>query len=184
MYDELVKALRYCILTNPCELCPYYSADGPTEKCSTMNAAAADAIEERDKAALTIQHEMVAEAESHIALVERLSKQVEELELHYCRHAIRNVHDRGDDSLCAKHGCEVSALPRWIPVTEEPPLKVGDDRYNGYLVLANGFCEVADYTVDESGVLCFFVDGEYEPDVTHFMPIPKLPKLDGGRGNV
>ena len=25
---------------------------------------------------------------------------IEELQQHYCRHAIHNVHDRGDDSLC------------------------------------------------------------------------------------
>ena len=25
---------------------------------------------------------------------------IEELSAHYCPHAIRNVHDRGDDSLC------------------------------------------------------------------------------------
>jgi len=67
---------------------------------------AADAIEERDRYALTLQHEMMAEAESHIALVERLNKRIEELELHYCPHAIRNVHDRGDDSLCRVLGAE------------------------------------------------------------------------------
>ncbi|MBP5729537.1 MAG: hypothetical protein J6Y48_20915 [Clostridia bacterium] len=67
---------------------------------------AADAIEERDRYALTLQHEMMAEAESHIALVERLNKQIKELELHYCPHAIRNVHDRGDDSLCRVLGAE------------------------------------------------------------------------------
>ena len=53
--------------------------------------------------------------------IEELRKQIEELELHYCRHAIHNEHDRGDDSLCRKYGCEVNALPRWIPVTERLP---------------------------------------------------------------
>lgn len=67
--------------------------------------------------------------------------------------------------------------PRWIPVTEEPPLKVGDDGYSGYLVYANGYYEVADYTTDKfDNVPCFHVDGEYEPGVTHWMPLPEPPK--------
>jgi hypothetical protein len=66
---------------------------------------------------------------------------------------------------------------RWIPVTEEPPLKVGDDGYNGYLVYANGYYEVADYTTDKfDNVPYFHVNGEYEPDVTHYMPLPEPPK--------
>ena len=68
---------------------------------------------------------------------------------------------------------------RWIPVTEEPPLKVGDDGYNGYLVYANGYYEVADYTTDKlDNVPYFHVNGEYEPDVTHYMPLPEPPKED------
>lgn len=67
--------------------------------------------------------------------------------------------------------------PYWIPVTEEPPLKVGDDGYNGYLVFANGYYEVADYTTDEfDNVPYFHVNGEFEPNVTHFMPLPEPPK--------
>lgn len=46
MYDELIRALRGCVLSKPCNGCPYYDQDGPTEKCATMNIAAADAIEE------------------------------------------------------------------------------------------------------------------------------------------
>ena len=68
-------------------------------------------------------------------------------------------------------------MPKWIPVTEEPPLKVGDDGYNGYLVYANGYHEVADYTTDKfDNVPYFHVNGEYEPDVTHYMPLPQPPK--------
>lgn len=96
MYDDLVKRLR--------EPCQY-------ENC-VLCKEAADAIEGRDRYALTLQHEMMAEANSHIALVERLNKRIEELELHYCPHAIRNVHDRGDDSLCRVLGAE--------PPKEEP----------------------------------------------------------------
>lgn len=65
----------------------------------------------------------------------------------------------------------------WIPVTETPPRKVGEDGYNGYLVYANGYYAVADYTTDKfDNVTCFHVNGEYEPDVTHFMPLPTPPK--------
>lgn len=65
----------------------------------------------------------------------------------------------------------------WIPATEKPPLKVGDDGYNGYLVYANGYYAVADYTTDKfDNVPCFHVNGEYEPDVTHYMPLPEPPK--------
>lgn len=67
--------------------------------------------------------------------------------------------------------------PRWIPVNEEPPLQVGDDGYNGYLVYANGYYEVADYTTDKfDNVPYFHVNGEYETDVTHFMPLPEPPR--------
>lgn len=72
---------------------------------------------------------------------------------------------------------ELANKPRWIPVTEKPPFKVGDDGYNGYLVLANGYYEVADYTADKlDDVPYFYVDGEYERDVTHWMPLPTPPK--------
>ncbi len=68
-------------------------------------------------------------------------------------------------------------LPKWISVTEKPPLKVGDDGYNGYLVYANGYYEVADYTTDKfDNIPYFHVEGEYEPNVTHYMPLPKPPK--------
>ena len=70
----------------------------------------------------------------------------------------------------------VTGASCWIPVTEKPPLKVGDDGYNGYLVFANGYYEVADYTTDKfDDVPYFHVDGEYEPDVTHWMQLPTPP---------
>ena len=66
---------------------------------------------------------------------------------------------------------------RWIPVTETPPLKVGDDGYNGYLVYSDGYYQVADYTVDKfDNVPYFHVNGEYEPGVTHWMLLPEPPK--------
>lgn len=50
-YDKLVKALRHCVLQNPCDGCPFYAGmDRPTEQCASMNWLAADAIEELSKA--------------------------------------------------------------------------------------------------------------------------------------
>lgn len=67
--------------------------------------------------------------------------------------------------------------PRWIPATKAPALKVGDEGYPGYLVYANGYYEVADYAVDRLGNgPSFHVDGEYEPYITHYMPLPDPPK--------
>jgi hypothetical protein len=66
MYEELIKALH-----NVSEYDSGYAK---------LMHDAADAIEERDRHILTLQHEMMAEAESHIAEVNRLNKQIEELE--------------------------------------------------------------------------------------------------------
>lgn len=69
--------------------------------------------------------------------------------------------------------------PEWIPITETPKLKVGDEGYNGYLIYADGFYEIGDYTTDKFDNLEYFhVDGEYEPGVTHYMPLPDPPKND------
>ena len=85
-----------------------------------------------------------------------------------------------------KEGCEaldlaISALERdgWISVKEEPKKKVGDEGYTGYLVYANGHYEIADYVQEKLfGIYEFHVDGEYEPDVVAFMPLPEPPKED------
>ena len=49
------------------------------------------------------------EWETPIALSDHLKQAadaIEELSAHYCPHMIRNVHDRGDDSLCRVLGAE------------------------------------------------------------------------------
>lgn len=48
---------------------------------------------------------------------------IEELQAAKCPHYIRNIHDRGDDSLCEKWGCEVKEVHpvrhgRWMYETE------------------------------------------------------------------
>lgn len=45
MYNELVYALRNCVMSKPCDGCPYYDKNGPTKQCAEMNIAAADTIE-------------------------------------------------------------------------------------------------------------------------------------------
>ena len=69
MYDELVETIR--------KQC-YYMDCGNCNTC--MKLKAADVIEAQDRHILTLQHEMMAEAESHIVEVNRLNKQIEELQ--------------------------------------------------------------------------------------------------------
>ena len=76
-----------------------------------------------------------------------------------------------------------NAQPRWKPVTEQPPLKVGDDGYNGYLVYDNGYYALADYATDkQDNVPYFHVDGEWYTDVTHWMPLPEPPNEEKNDG--
>ena len=81
MYDELVRRLRDSEHEIDCSLCDRDCCypDGKVHgKCIIIEAA--DAIEAQDRHILTLQHEMMAEAESHIAEVNRLNKQIEELQ--------------------------------------------------------------------------------------------------------
>jgi hypothetical protein len=58
-YAKLVKALRHCIITIPCDVCPYYShGDKPSKECSTMNFSAADAIEELLAELVTLRNQL------------------------------------------------------------------------------------------------------------------------------
>lgn len=40
-------------------------------------------------------------------LMKQAAETIERLSAEMCPHYIRNIHDRGDDSLCKKAGCEV-----------------------------------------------------------------------------
>lgn len=89
-----------------------------------------------------------------------------------CPHYIRNVHDRGDDSLCDKWVCEVKSLPKWIPVTERLPEE--KDRYLTVSIEPWFGTTVVD-TMRWSGVWMY--DGrQTEATVTHWMPLPEPPK--------
>ena len=72
----------------------------------------------------------------------------------------------------------LAALPHWISAEERlPKKKVGDEGYVGYLVLSDGEHQIADFTNDKymQTAYEFHVDGEYDPNVTHWMELP--PKI-------
>lgn len=70
-------------------------------------------------------------------------------------------------------------MAEWHSITEKPPKIVGDDGYTGYLVYSDGYIQVADYSADRLGDIWFHVDGEYDPDVTHWMLLPAPPDERG-----
>lgn len=112
MYDELVRDLRDD--ADWAEKSPDFTV--PTILLCEMRKAA-NAIEERDKYALTIQHEMMAEAESHVALVERLNKQID-----YLQKQVAYWQAQLTKSMCGETLADLEKR-RWIPVTENLPEK-------------------------------------------------------------
>ena len=95
---------------------------------------------------------------------------IEKLQRSKCPHYIRNVHDRGDDSLCDKWMCEVKSLPKWIPVTERLPLL-------NTPVLATDGIEVDIswmYGVPPRWITSYTAIDEDK--LTHWMPLPKTPQ--------
>ena len=70
-------------------------------------------------------------------------------------------------------------------VDEDPPFKVGDQGYTGYLVIVGDddhrYYAIADYTNTDkyfvnTNLPEFHVDGEFEPGVRYWMCLPKMPK--------
>ena len=160
MYDDLVKRLR--------EPCQY-------ENC-VLCKEAAYAIEERDRYALTIQHEMMAEAKSHIALVERLNKQVEELQKNVAYWQAQLT-----KSMCGETLAELEK-PRWIPVTERLP----SEELCFYLCYTDkGVIVECLWTNNKYGLGPFgewgwrLMDVPQYQRVTHWMPLPESPKENG-----
>ena len=160
-YDELIKRLRRCEQFR-CRECEYEQVMGCRAK---LNEEAADAIEAQDRHILTLQHEMMAEAESHTAIVERLSKQNKKLE-----EALKTALD---------------FIPCWIPVTERLPEEM-DRSCGGWSEAIRPSVDVLVWlsheerqsvawysytfnewtTVDENTMY-------YSEEVTHWMPLPE-----------
>ena len=66
-----------------------------------------------------------------------------------------------------------AALPKWIPVTERLPLR-GD----AVLCVGDNGIGIADFVCGDKwcALPWFYVDGEQETNVTHWMPLPTPPK--------
>jgi hypothetical protein len=149
MYEELAKRLR--------EPCQY-------ENC-VLCQEAADAIEE-------LQKQLQKSEADNVNLTGWLAEE----RANNCPHFIRNVHDRGDDSLCDKYKCEVNALPRWIPVGEQLP-----GEYVNVLVFLhsldwNSIYYSIDHLTEEGQ--WWKASTSWKHEVTHWMPLPEPPKED------
>ena len=178
MYENLVKELRYCVDGGEeCAGCKRYGQMG----CDVyLMEEAADAIEKlqayadlyRDggeTAMRMVEQYKTAYITEHNARIEETKQN--------CPHYIRNVHDRGDDSLCDKYKCEVNALPKWIPVTERLPLyEVLGDMYLCYHVSGrNGQLSWIQIDWWNGEKFRFKKVGNHD-HVTHWMPLPEPPK--------
>lgn len=71
-------------------------------------------------------------------------------------------------------------VPKWISVKDELPYPShpSDPDYRQYLIVADGYMYVADYSYDKHFETCysFYVDGEEMTGVTHWCKIPEPPK--------
>ena len=65
-------------------------------------------------------------------------------------------------------------VPRWISVEERLP---EEGVRSVCLIYADGYTCVAEWSHDRRGDdWWFYVSGEYDPEVTHWMPLPQPPK--------
>ena len=63
--------------------------------------------------------------------------------------------------------------PKWISVKDDLPAHA----IIPCIIHADGYIQIADWSHDKYGLAWwFFVDGEYETGVTHWMPLPEAPK--------
>lgn len=91
-YEELVKSLRICAEGEHCDKCGKWEVkeNGGRNACEeAICTDAADAIEE-------LQKQLQKSEVDNINLTGWLAEE----HANNCPHYIRNVHDRGDDSLC------------------------------------------------------------------------------------
>lgn len=166
MYEELVKLARYCAEKDACINCPVGGCQGTT---GIMNHLA-DAIEERDRYALTLQHEMMAEAESHIAQVERLNKQIEELQKNVAYWQAQLT-----KSMCGETLAELER-PRWVSVAERLPEEgetILDATFSVDVLGFDGWNYRRAYYNYTAKVWLNGNDEQEWPEITHWMPISK-----------
>lgn len=87
--------------------------------------------------------------------------------MHICGDALAYI-----QQLEMRHGKDIN-VHRWISVEERLP----EDVITSCLIYADEHIEIADWSHDKYGLAWwFFVDGEYETGVTHWMPLPAPPK--------
>lgn len=155
MYDELVKRLRefasipeHCENVASCDQCSKESIclSFTNKRIIEVATQAADAIEE-----------LLAENKEILYRVEIAENMI----------------------AFYQEGKPLPNVQHWISVEDAlPKKKVGDEGYNGYLVLSDGEYQIADFTHDKymQTAYEFHVDGEYDPNITHWMELP--PKED------
>lgn len=131
-----------------------------------------DLTEKSQKVATELKQQLQKSEEDNVNLTGWLAEE----HAKQCPHYIRNVHDRGDDSLCNKWVCEVKSLPKWIPVTERLPEYDKVVQITDGVEVGHGYLEGIDTTI---GVTSFwhspFCDID-ETHITHWMPLPQPPK--------
>lgn len=80
---------------------------------------------------------------------------------------------KGDMFGLVKDAPAVASMPRWISVEDDLPAAV----ITPCLVYFDGDTYIADWSHDKyDNDWWFYVEGEYEPLVTHWMPLPEPPK--------
>ena len=161
MYDELIKRLR----ERSVFLFPHHGESRSYD--ADLMHEAADAIEE-------LQKQLQKSEEDNVNLTGWLAEE----HAKQCPHYIRNIHDRGDDSLCDKWVCEVKSLPKWIPVTERLPV-----RGKKVLVFAYGHDVLTarlrketenDYPVFECNGI--YLEMAKQGRITHWIQLPEPPE--------
>ena len=148
--------------------------------CKNFESALKDSVEECEKLQIYVDlYKDLTEKSQKVAteLKQQLQKSEEDnvnltgwlAEEHakQCPHYIRNVHDRGDDSLCDKWMCEVASLPKWIPVTERLP-----DEGEIVLIFSKTHKTILFDWIRNNEWLCF-------GNATHWMPLPEPPESEG-----
>lgn len=73
-------------------------------------------------------------------------------------------------------------MTEWIKCSERLPEAIhpSSPHYRTYLIWADGYLYVADYTYDKHFQTCysFHVNGEEMTGVTHWMPLPDAPEVE------